>query len=535
MTKKQFKDAISGLEELLASKPEPRLVFETNYWLGKTYAANDQPDQAILAYRRITEDPKAFPKPLVAQAFLELGRAEHTLHQDDQAALAYEQAYRLADDETVRLDAFRTYLESARAAKQLPEAVAKLQEFAKTSDQSAPAALFAIGSVLAEDGSDDKAIGTLESLLVAYGKSSWVPAANYQLGLLYMHTGKPDQAVNALQACIDANTDPAMTRKARFQLGNVLLYQTKDYAGAAAQFAQVSDGNDADAENASYYFLLAQARLGKSDAFLKAEADFEKRFPKSSHLKAIALAEGQLLASQNKTDDAKAVYQKAIAQDPTDPGQKELLKALADLQYQTNDLEGTIKTCQMIVDQFPNDSLEAAQRGILVSYEMKKMNDDQAEQMLIALAQKYEKAPGAAEAYFQLGEFYFYRQDYVKAQDAFQQLTTAYPNSSYTDNAYFFAGRAAAAHQDYTSARTLLEKVPDASPFKPDARLWEGRVNQQQLLFPQAITYYDQVLTTEKTGPRFVEACLLKGECLFELGGKDPASYNQASTSSVGS
>jgi tetratricopeptide (TPR) repeat protein len=534
----QFKDAIAGLEALLATKPGPDLVYQTQYWLGEAYAAAGQYDQAAASYQKVTGDlvpatvpapaVEAFPKTLVAQAFLGLGRAEHQLHQDDQAMLAYGQAYELTENSAAQMDAFRAFLESARVARQLPEAVTQLQEFAKGSDAAAPAALLAIGSVLAEDGQDDKAIGILESLLVAYGKSPWIPAANYQLGLLYARTGKPGAATAAFQSCIAANSDPALVRTARFELGLVLLNQSKDYAGAVTQFSQLSAGTDATAENASFNFLLAQAALNRPDLFLKAEADFAHRFPKSSYLKKIALAQGILLTQAAKPDDAKSAYQQAIALPGGGPDQEALLKALADLQYQTGDLAGTVQTCQMIVSQFPDDSLIPAQRGILVSYEMKKLNDDQAEQALVALVQKYEKSPDAPEAWFRLGEFYFYRQDYVKAQDAFQQLTTAYPSSDYTDNAYFFAGRAAAAHMDYGAALALLEKVPDASPFKADARLWEGRVYQQQLNFVQACTLADTVLATEKTGWRFVAANLLKGQCLFDLGAKNPANYPQA-------
>jgi tetratricopeptide (TPR) repeat protein len=36
------------------------------------------------------------------------------------------------------------------------------------------------------------------------------------------------------------------------------------------------------------------------------------------------------------------------------------------------------------------------------------------------------------------------------------------------------------------------------------------------------------VLATQKSGPDFVEASLLKGECLFELGAQDPANYTAA-------
>jgi len=528
LAKKQFKEAIAGLETLLATSPEKGVAFETDYWLGETYAANGQPDKAATAYQNVTGDPQAFPKPLVARAWLGLGRAESALQQNDQAMLAYEQTYHLTENEATQLDAFHAYLESARSSGQLPEAVAKLQEFAKTSDISAPGALFAIGTVLAEDKEDDKAIGILESLLVAYPASTWVPAANEQLGQLYARTGKPDQAIKVLQNCIAANPDPELVRTARFQLGYVLLKQTKDYAGAAAQFALISDGSDASAESASYNFLLAQAYLGKIDIFTKAEADFEKRFPKSSYLKALALAGGQLLAGAGKTDDAKAIYQKALATGGAGPDQEALLKALADLQYQTNDLDGALATYKMIVDQFPNDALAAAQQGVLVSYELKRLTEDQVETALVQLAQKYNNAPGAPEAYFRLGEFYFYRQDYVRAQDAFQQLIATYPNSTDVDKAYYYAGQSAFAHQDYVAARALLEKVPDSSSFKPDARLWEGRVYQQQLNFDQANSYYDAVLATDKSGPRFVQASLLKGQCLFALGAQDPANYGLA-------
>jgi tetratricopeptide (TPR) repeat protein len=530
----QFKEAITALQALLATQPAPGLAFQTDYWLGEAYAAAGQYDQAAASYQKIMGDlnssvpTRAFPKALVARAYLGLGRAEEQLHQDDQAMLAYGQVYQLTENSRAQMEAFHAFLESARTARQLPEAVAKLQEFAKSSNASAPAALLAIGAVLAEDGQDDKAIGILESLLVAYAKSSWIPAANYQLGLLYARTGKPGAATAAFQNCLADKSDPDLVRTARFQLGLVLLNQNKDYAGAAAQFTPLAAGNDSMAEDASYNLLLAQAALGQRDFFLKGQADFARRFPKSSHGKKIALTQGLLLTQAGKPADAITAYQQAIAQPGPGPDQEALLKNLADLQYQTGDLAGTVQTCRTIVSQFPNDSLLAAQRAVLVSYEMKKLSDDQAEQALVALIQKDEKSPGAPEAWFRLGEFYFYRQDYVKAQDAFQQLTTAYPSSAYTDNAYFFAGRAAAAHMDYGAALALLGKVPDASPFKSDARLWAGRVYQQQLNFVQACTLADTVLTTEKTGWRFVAANLLKGECLFEMGTKNPADYPEA-------
>ena len=429
----------------------------------------------------MTDVPQAFPKPLVAEANLGLGRAERALGQFDLAAAAYEKAYQLAENETARLDAFRAFLESAREAKQLPEAVATLQEFARNSSASAPAALFAIGLVLAEDGEEDKAIGTLESLLVAYGHSTWAPAANDQLGRLYARAGKPDLAIKALQACIATSQDPALTRTAQFQLGSV-YYDAKDYADAADQFAKTSSGDRPAGGGRLVQLPARPGEAGQAGRPSRRPTPISKSaFPKARHLKQIALAEGLLLADANKTDKAKEVYKKALGTDVATPDQKALLQALGDLQYQTNDLGAALDTCQRIVALFPDDSLEAAERGVVIAFELKKFNEDQAEQALVALTQKYGKTPGGAEAYFRLGEFYSFRQDYVKAQDAFQQLTAAYPQSEYADRAYFFAGQAAFQHQDYATARALLEKVPDTSPFKPDALLWEGKTYQQQL------------------------------------------------------
>ena len=528
LSNRQFKEAIASLTALLATDPDRPVAYEANYWLGETYAANNQPDKAVAAYQVVTGDPQAFPRWIVARAWFGLGRVQHALQQNDQAMLAYQQAYQLTENPTTQLEAFRAYLTCARDSGALPDAVTKLQDFAKSSDAAAPAALLAIGTALADTQDDDRAIGVLESLLVAYPTSTAIPAANDELGQLYARANRVPAAIKAFNACIAASTDPELVRSARSQLGAVLLGQAHDYAGAAAQFALISTGTDVAAENASYNFLLAQANLGKIDVFLKGEADFEKRFQKSTYLKPLALAEGRLLVAANKTDDAKAAYQRGVAAAGTSADQELLLNALAHLQDQTNDLAGALATYKTIVAQFPNDSFAAAQRSILVSYELKQLTEDQVEDALVKLAQKYKDLPAAPDAYFNLGEFYLNHQDYVRAQDAFQQLITNYPNSDAVGTAYFYAGRAAFAHEDYASAVALLEKVPDVSPFKPDARLWEGRVYQQQQNFAQAQAQYDAVLATEKTGPLFVEASLLKGQCLFALGSQDPGNYTQA-------
>lgn len=82
--------------------------------------------------------------------------------------------------------------------------------------------------------------------------------------------------------------------------------------------------------------------------------------------------------------------------------------------------------------------------------------------------------------------------------------------------------------KDYGEALDLLDRVPDKSACKLDARILQGLVYHQQLRFENAITLFEAVLAAEKNGARFIEAALRKGDCLFALGSTDPTRYEQA-------
>ncbi len=110
----QSTQAITELEALLATKPEPSVAFPADYWLGEAYAATGDFNRAADAYQEVTGvlpgngEPlvpsQAFPKTLVAQAYIGLGRAEHALHQDDQAMLAYGQAFALTENAAAQME-----------------------------------------------------------------------------------------------------------------------------------------------------------------------------------------------------------------------------------------------------------------------------------------------------------------------------------------------------------------------------------------------------------------------------------------------
>ena len=447
------------------------------------------------------------------------------LVQGDEAVAAYDQAFRLTENATTQVSAFHAYLESARTAGGLLDAVARLQEYARASPQAAPSALLAIGVVLAEAGEDEKATGYLESLLLDHPKSACEAQAEAQLGRIYARTGRPDQAIQAWESCIAVSSDPGLLRSARFQLGTLDL-QTGHASNAVAPLEMLSGGTDGLAESAAYDLVMVEASLNQPETLAEKISAFRKNFPHSARLAAIALIEGQALVRQGKLDDAQAAFATGLTINPASRDDRSaLLQALADLQYQTGELEGARQTCLTLVSQSPDDSLNAAQRVLLIGLEEKKLTADEVEQGLADLARKYQKRAAGAEALFRLGEFYNYKQVYNKAQETFQLLTLEFPESNLVSQAFYFAGRAAAAHQDSMAALDLLDRVPESSPFRSDALLARGIIEQQQLRWSDAAATADLVLNREKSGKRFIAASLLKGESFFGLGGQDASNY----------
>lgn len=530
IAKKQNKEAADMLDKLIAQQPKPKVFFEASYLVGELYLADNHGPEAATAYQKVTGNSKSFPKSLVAQSWFGLGRANELLNLPDKAMLAFEQAYTLGEQEQLKMAAFKHYLENARALKRLPEAVAKLQDFSKKNpdNPNAAAGLFAIGQSLAENKENEKAIGVLESLLVAYPKSTWRAPADFLIGTLYQLTGKLDSALAALNQCVETSDNPELTRKAQYEAGRIAFAQ-KDWDKAISYFDKVQAIKDALGEDAGYNLLLATSQGEKTDDLQKAQDKFSTSFPKSKYLSEFSLMLGHMQENLGQIDQAQATYQKAIAA-ATGDDKARLTVRLADLLAHAGKNEEAWQIYDQFPAQFPNDPAlpDVERKGIIAGLAAQKIPEDQALQALQALLTKYPKDAHAPEILFHLGAQYWNRQDYANAQSRFEELARDYPTSQLFDDALLEAGKAAVSHGALNDAVTILEKVPENSPLKSEARLLEGKICQTQFKFDNALKLYDTVLDTEKSGPKFVEATLRKGDALFALGEKDYTKYEQA-------
>jgi len=531
LNKGLFKEAKDRLELITSQKPTPEVLYEASYLLGEINSLDSKYAAAVAAYTKVTEAEKPFPKPLVAQTYFGLGRAYHGLNQQENALEALEKAWRLSDEEQLKLASFRLYLESAAALQRLPEATEKLQEFAKSNAEkpNAAGALFAIAQAEKENSQPEKAIATLQTLLTSYPKSRWRSPAQFELGQLFEGAGKPEEALKALESCQEGNENAEQSRSAQLEIGKILFSQ-KDYPKAAAQFARLAGGKDALAEDAMYNLLLAEARQNQLDVFLKTQEQFAAAFPHSQYADKITLLRGSMQEKLTPGNAAWSTYEKALMTAPTNTQKAVLTLRLADLAFQSGNVNEASLFYAQFLKQFPDDPAypDAACKGIFADLAAKKITEDQAAPAMLALLEKFPKHPLAPQILFHLAEFYFNHQDFANAEIRFAQLAREYPQHPLAGDAIYWTGVCAAAHADYDSALSTLDKVPETSPLKADARLLQARIYQRQLKFENAVTILDSVLSTEKSGPRFVEATLRRGDCFFALGEKDPGHYEQA-------
>jgi tetratricopeptide (TPR) repeat protein len=134
----------------------------------------------------------------------------------------------------------------------------------------------------------------------------------------------------------------------------------------------------------------------------------------------------------------------------------------------------------------------------------------------------------AAKALFQIAESFFEQGNFAEAQSRFQQVTEKYPGHPLATRALYFSGRSAMRLGNFAEAIGTLEKIPDASPLKADARVAQIRCFIAQEQWQDALRIADSVITGRQPDPVWAEASLRKANCLYRLAKDDPRQYDAA-------
>lgn len=357
-----------------------------SFYLGRSLLAVGQTENAAAAMERAIERKPDRNEAL--PIFTELGRIYGRAGQSEKALGVWTKLEKLfPGDVKVGGQIARTFAEEGN----VEEALKRYESLAGSARKNADKIAFAVQAAEMQRrlGKADEATASLEKILAKLRPGSWLYsdvrnrieegflrsgdfdalAGYYQkklettkddlslqvrLGRVLVSAGRLDDAKTALEKAVESAPDAAEVRLA---LVDVLVSKA-DMAGAAKQYEKLAEQ---DAENPDYLLRWGQILLDDQDTELEkrqaAASKIWQRLADARPKDAVTLSTiADRLRSIDRTDDAIALYEKAINVDPGSPQYREYL---GEYLYQLDRKDDAIKAWEGIAegDRRTRDSL----------------------------------------------------------------------------------------------------------------------------------------------------------------------------------
>jgi TolA-binding protein len=524
-------EAESLLASLTAQKPDPATTYEAAFWSGEIALQRNQPAQALDAFRKITGDGRAQPRDLVPRAWFGTGMAHLAAEAWDEAAKAFEQAYTTALDPAVIDPAVVRFLEASTKTNTLAKAALRVRQFVRKKQGTSVSGIYAIARFYHEAGNDDAAIAELDYLINNHPDSDWKWEAKILMAECLKRKGDQPAALATLEDAATQSKSPAIASRVQLLQGQ-WLFDAEPAAAADKFLAAAKSAPDPEAqEDAHFRALLALAKAGDLTRFNQIQDDFSKKSPQSPRLPEILMEKARLLDAAGKPEDARKIYSQ-ITQDGAGPSPQtaSALYQLALSSLEAGETEAALDALRRIEAGFPDfpQRADAAYQRTLLESNLNTLTDESVRQAWEAFLEAYPNHPKAGHARFQLAEWFARQGNLSEAQARFSALAADLPRHPLAPYAHYHAGASAFRAGDFKAALAILEKIPEASPVKTDARLLQIRCFMQQGQFDSALQVAESVTANRKEDPAWVEASLRKLGALYTLAANDPKRYDAA-------
>jgi TolA-binding protein len=353
-------------------------------------------------------------------------------------------------------------------------------------------------------------------------------AANFQKGEAFSALNRYGEAIPIYQQLIRNSPNSSYTIRSLYSLGYA-YYNTKDYKSALTNFQQyVSKGKGVGEPQ-----TIEDATIRMADSYLT-----DKNYAQAMALYDKALSEGRLdrdyalyqkgliLTYQEKDTEAKAQFDKVIAQFPTSRYADDALFQSANIDLEKGNYQAAIRAYTRLVKDKPRSYLippallkralaynniqvfeEAirdykrilseysdapAAKEAMLGLQATLENAGRTEEMSDVLADYKKKNPQSTETErieFETAKGLYGDGKYPQAIKALQSFIRDYPNSKSATEARYLGGESYYRSNDLANALKLFNVVigEGDEKFTPKAALRAGDIEAQQQNYTQAV------------------------------------------------
>lgn len=451
-------------QSLSYGQHDSRLASQACFWLAETLAADGQPQEAVIYYKRFLADSDVRGLQEYPYAYYGLGYSYFAMNAYDAAATWFNQfAAMVPPDEPAWGDARNRIGDCLFMRKEYQQAIAAYRDVSEKRLADADYALFQQGFCQGLLGSQESKIATLGRLLADYPSSDYADDALYETGRACMAGQRVTDAISYYEKVVSGYPNSSYVSKALSQLG-LAWYNLNDaetamkyYKRVVDEFPNSPEARSAligirtiyvDREDADSYFEYArslenqQIKLtvteqdsltytvaekmymdGRTEAAREAFNRYLERWPDG----AFSLSAHYYLGSccrQAGDLEAAAVHYRHVADAPRSLYSEQAVSELAQLLYEQNNDEEALKyyTQLSALAELPENTA-AARMGILrTEYRLKHYGEALRAADAVTAMPKATPAQ-VREARFKAASSHLAQQDTTAALALFRRLS----------------------------------------------------------------------------------------------------------------
>jgi len=380
----------------------------------------------------------------------------------------------------------------------------------------------------------ERADESLKTFLSRFAEDPLTPYVHASLA----ETAQARGNLAAAEVALDAASRTARTDTLRGELAlqtALLNLQQGEFVRASTGFRTAAMRAPALKITAQYDSALAWLRQKNFQRFAEDLAAFTSEFSDRTLTGNLRLEEG-LLRARSGDAQAKPALRDFVADFATHPRRAEAQLALAEIALGAGDTAEAEKFQQDVVtaDATPEMREEAEYLGVFLEDAKTPRDDDKTISRSRDFIRQYPASAMLGEVRMKLGEVYFRREDYLKAQEQFETLARESPNGPHAVPSLFLAGQCSMKLLNNDSLSRALELfgqvVEKHGPLAPHARLHQAMVKNKLGAPDDAVKIYDSILAAQPPVELELRLAALtgKGDNLVALGRTDAKQFAAA-------